>query len=62
MTQSREDAQRIAELNSIFLRLNDRGRDSALSILRALNFAQSVMSAETGSAPQADSAGKGLGS
>lgn len=43
MTQNKEDAQRIAELNSTFMTLNDRSRDSALIILRALSFAQTVM-------------------
>lgn len=55
MVHTKKDAQREAELNSIFLRLNDRGKDSALGILRALSFAQSVMNAETGGAPQAGS-------
>lgn len=46
MTHSREDAYRIAELNATFLTLNDKGKDSALTILRALSFAQAVMGAD----------------
>lgn len=42
----REDTQRIAELNSLFLTLNEKGQESALTVLRALEFAQSVMSTE----------------
>lgn len=45
MTQN-ENAQRIAELNTIFMMLNDKGKESALTVLKALNFAQSVMDAE----------------
>jgi len=47
MTHSRDDAQKAAELNSIFTGLNDKGKDSALTILRALNFAQTVMRSES---------------
>lgn len=48
MTHSSDDAQKVAELNSIFAGLNDRGKDSALTILRALSFAQAVMYTEPG--------------
>ncbi|MDE7260544.1 MAG: hypothetical protein K2N78_00535 [Oscillospiraceae bacterium] len=47
MTHNRGDAQRIAELNATFMMLNDKGKDSALTILRALSFAQAVMGADT---------------
>lgn len=47
MTHSKEDIQRIAELNSAFMSLNDKGKDSALTILRSLKFAQDVMGADT---------------
>ena len=47
ITHNRDNTQKIAELNSIFEGLNDRGKESALTILRALNFAQAVMSSET---------------
>lgn len=43
MTQEREDVKRIAELNALFLTLDDKGQDSALTLLRSLGFAQSVM-------------------
>ncbi|WP_195985674.1 hypothetical protein [Clostridium sp. D33t1_170424_F3] len=43
MTQNEEQIKRIAELNSIFLTLDDKGQDSVLMILRSLDFAQSVM-------------------
>ena len=47
MTHRKEDVQRIAELNSTFMSLNDKGKDSALTILRALSFAQAVMGTDT---------------
>lgn len=43
MTQEREDVRKIAEFNALFLTLDDRGQDCALSILRSLGFAQSFM-------------------
>lgn len=43
MTQNKEKVERLAELNSLFLSLDDKGQDSALIILRSLDFAQSVM-------------------
>lgn len=46
MTHCKEDAQKIAELNSAFMTLSDKGKDSALTILRALSFAQAVMGAD----------------
>ncbi|WP_418666220.1 hypothetical protein [Allofournierella sp.] len=42
MTQKEKDAQRLAELNTLFLTLDNTGQDSALTVLRALEFAQSV--------------------
>lgn len=47
MIHSKNDVQRIAELNSVFMSLDDKGKDSALTILRALSFAQTVMGADT---------------
>lgn len=47
MTQNKGDVQKIAELNSTFMILNDKGKDSALTILRALSFAQAVFGADT---------------
>lgn len=49
MTHNNEDVQKIAELNSTFMALNDKGKDSALTVLRALSFAQAVMDAKIGS-------------
>lgn len=43
MTYEKETAKKIAELNALFLTLNDKGQDGALTILRSLEFAQSVM-------------------
>ncbi len=61
MAHSKEDPQRIAELNAAFMVLDDKGKDSALTILRALSFAQAVMGADacegTGSAQQNARAG-----
>lgn len=47
MTHCEKSIQKIAELNSTFMALNDKGKDSALTILRALSFAQAVMGADT---------------
>lgn len=41
--KSTDNVKRIAELNSLFLTLDNKGQDSALTILRSLGFAQSVM-------------------
>ena len=43
MTRDNEMSKKIAELNALFLTLNSKGQDNALNILRALEFAQSVM-------------------
>lgn len=43
MTQSKKAVEQIAELNSLFLTLNDKGQDATLTILKSLSFAQSVM-------------------
>lgn len=43
MTQNGEQANKISELNAIFMSLNEKGQDEALSILRSLAFAQSCM-------------------
>ncbi len=46
MTQSKNNVKRIAELNSLFLTLDEKGQDSALIILKSLDFAQTVMYSE----------------
>lgn len=43
MTQVKENVQRIAEFNALFMNLNDKGQEAALTVLQALGFAQSVM-------------------
>ncbi len=43
MTQTKDNIQRIAEFNALFMNLNDKGQDAALTVLQALGFAQSVM-------------------
>lgn len=43
MTQKNEQAKMIAELNALFLVLNEKEQESALNILRSLQFAQSVV-------------------
>lgn len=43
MTQEKENVQRIAEFNALFLSLNEKGQEAALTVLQSLNFAQSVM-------------------
>lgn len=43
MTQVNENVKRIAEFNALFLTLNEKGQEAALTILQSLGFAQSVM-------------------
>lgn len=43
MTQKKDNVQRIAEFNALFLSLNERGQDAVLTVLQSLSFAQSVM-------------------
>ena len=43
MTQPKDNIQRIEEFNAIFMNLNEKGQEAALTVLRALGFAQSVM-------------------
>jgi len=52
MAQSRDEIEKVEELNSIFTGLNEKGKDSALTILRALSFAQAVMGSESGGPDQ----------
>lgn len=57
MTQKKETVEKIAELNTLFMTLDDKAQDSALTVLRALEFAQSVMCTpnpgkEPGAGPQ----------
>ena len=43
MTQDKENIRRIAEFNALFLSLNEKGQDAALTVLQSLGFAQSVI-------------------
>lgn len=48
MTQTDRKVDRIAEFNALFLTLNEKGQEAALTVLKSLNFAQSVMGSEEG--------------
>ena len=48
MTQKQDGTQKLAEMNAIFLGLNEKGQESALMILKSLEFAQSVMCGKKG--------------
>lgn len=43
MTQTQEQMMKISEFRTIFPALDETGQEKALGILRALDFAQSVM-------------------
>lgn len=43
MTQAKNNVQRITEFNSIFMNLNEKEQEAALTVLRALKFAQLAM-------------------
>ncbi len=43
MAQANEQVKRIAEFNAMFLTLNEKGQEAALTVLQSLDFAQSVM-------------------
>lgn len=47
MARNKGDVRKIAELSYAFMALNDRGKDSALTILRTLSYAQAAMGADT---------------
>lgn len=46
MTQTKDDMERIAEFNALFLKLNEKGQDTALAILHTLGYAQSISNTE----------------
>ena len=46
MTHAKENARGTAELRTAFMLLSDKEQDNALAILRALSFAQTVMSTD----------------
>lgn len=43
MTQAKENVQRTTEFNTLFASLNEKGQEAALTVLKSLDFAQSVM-------------------
>ena len=43
MAQIKDNVQRAVEFNALFMDLNEKGQEAALTVLRALGFAQSVM-------------------
>lgn len=43
MTQTKSNVQRTDEFNVLFMNLNEKGQEAALTVLRSLDFAQSVM-------------------
>lgn len=43
MTRKKEDVQRNAKFNALFINLNEKGQEAALNVLMSLDFAQSVM-------------------
>ena len=43
MTQTKDNIQRVAEFNALFMNLNERGQEAALTVLQALGFSLSVM-------------------
>jgi hypothetical protein len=45
MTQQGQE-QKVAELTEIFAILDERGQESALAVLRSLEFAQNIMTSE----------------
>ncbi len=43
MTQTKENVRRTTEFDTLFMNLNEKGQEAALTILKSLDFAQSVM-------------------
>ena len=43
MTQTKETVRRTTEFDTLFLNLNEKGQEAALTVLKSLDFAQSVM-------------------
>ena len=52
MTQENESVKKIAEFNALFLTLNEKGQDAALTVLKSLGFAQSVMCQQSDAQPR----------
>ncbi len=51
MTQTKENIQRMAEFNTLFMNLNEKGQEAALTVLKSLEFAQSVMYSQKAETP-----------
>lgn len=43
MTQIKENVRRKSEFDSLFMNLDEKGQEAALTVLKSLDFAQSVM-------------------
>lgn len=43
MTQTKENVRRITEFDTLFMNLDEKGQEAALTVLKSLDFAQSVM-------------------
>ncbi len=43
MTRTKENIRRTTEFNTLFMNLNEKGQEAALTVLKSLDFAQSVM-------------------
>lgn len=52
MTHEKKNVKRIAEFNALFLTLNDKGQEAALTVLQSLDFAQSVMCSQSDRQPR----------
>lgn len=46
MTQSKDDIRRTTEFNTIFMGLDEKGQEAALTVLKSLEFAQSVTNSQ----------------
>ncbi len=47
MTQEKENVRRTTEFATLFMNLNEKGQEAALTVLKSLDFAQSVMRLQT---------------
>ncbi len=43
MTQAKENVRHKTEFDTLFMNLNEKGQEAALTVLKSLDFAQSVM-------------------
>ena len=47
MAQKEKNIEKQRRFNELFLSLNDKGQEAAITVLQSLNFAQSVMCSQT---------------